>query len=57
MKPNYYSIIDQCIDVGVRSALATNDHLDEYDRVALTENISKEIWLQLDTYFTFTDND
>jgi hypothetical protein len=57
MKPNYYSIIDQCIDVGVRSALATNDQLDEYDRVVLTENISREIWLQLDTYFTFTDND
>jgi len=53
MKVNYATIIEQCIDVGVRTALAMNAHIDEYDRDELTTNLSKEIWLQLDTYFNF----
>jgi len=50
-------LLEQVINDGIKAALNTCDQLDEYDRVVLTENISREIWLQLDTYFTFTDND
>jgi hypothetical protein len=53
MKVNYVTLIEQCIDVGVRSALAVNEHIDEYDRASLTDALNKEIWLQLDTYFDF----
>jgi hypothetical protein len=48
-------LLGECIDVGVRQGLAMNEHIDEYDRAELTSNISKEIWLQLDTYFNFEE--
>ena len=59
MKPNYYNIIDMCIDEGVKFALNDTEgmphQLDLLERLA--QRISTEIWCQLDMYFTFTDND
>ena len=55
MKPNYYHIIDRCIDEGVQASLNESSLTDdEVERLA--ERISTEIWLQLDMYFTFDDN-
>lgn len=55
MQVNLFNLIDQCIDEGVKNALNNTDGLpdrsDLIDRLA--DNISKEIWLQLDYYFTF----
>ena len=55
MKVNMFALIDQCIDEGVKHALNNTDGLP--DRVDLHERladtISREIWVQLDFYFTF----
>ena len=55
MKPNYFNIIDRCIDEGVAFALANHDHLDSRDVEALAERINTEIWCQLDMYFNFDE--
>ncbi len=46
-------LLEQLINDGIKVALNTCDQLDEYDRVVLGEQLSTEIWLQLDTYFDF----
>ena len=57
MKVNLFNLIDQCIDEGVKHALNNTDGLPDrvelHDRLA--DNISKEIWIQLDYYFTFEE--
>ena len=55
MKANYYHIIDQCIDEGVKHALNQTSLADNVVDL-LADSISKEIWVQLDYYFTFDDN-
>ena len=58
MKVNMFALIDQCIDEGVKHALNNTDGLpdrvDLHERLA--ETISREIWVQLDYYFTFEEN-
>ena len=58
MKVNMATLIDQCIDEGVKHALNNTDGLpdrvDLHERLA--ETISREIWVQLDYYFTFEEN-
>ena len=58
MKVNMFALIDQCIDEGVKYALNNTDGLpdrvDLHERLA--ETISREIWVQLDYYFTFEEN-
>jgi len=53
MELKVQALLDQIINDGIKAALNTCDQLDEYDRVVLGEQLSKEIWLQLDTYFEF----
>ena len=57
MKVNLFNLIDQCIDEGVKHALNNADELPDsvefIDRLA--DNISKEIWIQLDYYFNFEE--
>jgi hypothetical protein len=53
MKPNYYHIINRCLDEGIQAAISDHEHLDSRDVEALTERISNEIWCQLDMYFNF----
>jgi len=57
MKPNYYHIIDRCIDEGIQSALNNSDDIPDRQDVIdrLTEKISIEIWCQLDMYFNFEE--
>jgi len=53
MKLKTDALLEQLINDGINAALNTSAHLDSYDRVALAEQLSAEIWLQLDTYFDF----
>ena len=55
MKPKTQALLEMCIDDGITIALNTSEHLDSYDLTALSDQLRKEIWLQLDTYFTFDD--
>ena len=58
MKVNYHNILDMCIDEGVKFALNDTEgmphQLDLHERLA--QRISTEIWVLIDTYFTFEDN-
>ena len=56
MKPNYFNIIDMCIDEGVKFALNNDASVDEFLAERLAEKINTEIWCQLDMYFTFTND-
>jgi len=53
MKPKLQSLLEMCIDDGITIALNTSEHPD--DLTALSNQLRKEIWLQLDTYFTFEE--
>ena len=55
MELKIQALLDRIIEEGITAALNTCDHLDERDRIALGKQLSTEIWLQLDTYFTFDD--
>ena len=51
MKPKTQALLEMCIDDGITIALNTSEHPD--DLTALSNQLRKEIWLQLDTYFDF----
>ena len=53
MKVNQQALLEMCIDDGITITLNTSEHPD--DLTALSNQLRKEIWLQLDTYFTFDD--
>lgn len=54
MKPNIQFILDKCISEGIRNAInGAKQH--EVDLNA--DIIENFIWLEIDSYFTFTDND
>lgn len=54
MNLNIQRLLERCIDDGIKDALQTRkDRSDD----SLTEYISDMIWLQLDYYFTFDDNE
>jgi hypothetical protein len=56
MKLNTQRVLEMCIDDGIKDALNTcKDRCTTDDQ--LIEQISNFIWLQLDYYFTFEDND
>ena len=49
-------LLDQLINDGIKVALNAYDQLDDRQRTELGMQIGTEIWLQLDTYFTFDDS-
>jgi hypothetical protein len=57
MELKIQALLNHCIDEGVKFALNDTEgmpyELDLLERLA--QRISNEIWLQLDTYFTFDD--
>jgi len=55
MELKIQALLERLIDDGITIALNTSEHLDSYDLTALSDQLRKEIWLQLDTYFTFDD--
>jgi hypothetical protein len=50
MKVNTVRLLEHCIDEGIKDAL----DMDDYERLA--DKLSNFIWLQLDYYFNFEDN-
>jgi hypothetical protein len=57
MELKVQALLDHCIDEGVKFAVNDTEgmpyELDLLERLA--QRISTEIWVQLDTYFTFDD--
>ena len=53
MKVKVQALLEQLIDDGITIALNTSEHPD--DLTALSDKLHREIWLQLDTYFTFDE--
>ena len=57
MQPNIQSILANCISEGLLRTLYSIDDVSYQKLAEIIDKASDEIWLQLDTYFTFTDND
>ena len=54
MNLNIQRLLETCIEDGIKDALQTRkDRNDD----SLAEHISDMIWIQLDYYFTFNDNE
>ena len=53
MELKIQALLERLIDDGITIALNTSEHPD--DLTALSNQLRTEIWLQLDTYFTFDD--
>jgi hypothetical protein len=54
MKVNKQRLLEQCIDDGIKDALACRKS--EYDDVRLMEHISEYIWISIDYYFNFEED-
>ena len=57
MQPNIQSILANCISEGLLRTLYSIDDVSYQKLAEIIDKASDEIWLQIDTYFTFTDND
>jgi hypothetical protein len=58
MKPNIQALLEMCIDEGLSAAMyGSAVELTADQMSVIRKKVRTEIWLQLDTYFTFTDND
>lgn len=53
MELKIQALLERLIDDGITIALNTIE--DPNDLTALSDKLHREIWLQLDTYFTFDD--
>jgi hypothetical protein len=54
MKVNKQRVLEQCIDDGIKDALACRKV--EYDDTRLMEHISEYIWISIDYYFNFEED-
>ena len=54
MKVNKQRVLEQCIDDGIKDALACRKV--EYDDTILMEHISEYIWISIDYYFNFEED-
>ena len=58
MKPNIQALLEMCIDEGLTATVfGCEIDLTTSQMQTIIEKAKHEIWLQLDTYFTFTTND
>ena len=55
MKPNIFPILNDAIESGTRTALMNSDRVNIEDVDEVTHHVTREIWLLIDTYFTFDD--
>jgi hypothetical protein len=55
MKPNTQSILANCISEGLLRTLYSVDDVSYQKLTEIIDKASDEIWLQIDTYFTFDD--
>jgi hypothetical protein len=58
MKPNIRALLDRCIREGIDHAFLNTDvEISDTASYKLADEIESRIWLYIDDYFTFTDND
>jgi hypothetical protein len=58
MKPNIRLILEEAIERGVdRGYKRAFKHTDSPSETGILQNIEDAIWLEIDTYFNFDDND
>ena len=56
MKPKTQALLEMCIDEGLSSTVyGTDVELTTAQMQRIIDKAKHEIWLQLDTYFTFDD--
>jgi len=55
LKPNIFPILNDAIENGTRVALMNSDRVNIEDVDEVTNHVTREIWLLIDTYFTFDD--
>ena len=57
MKPNIRALLDRCIREGIDHAFLNTDvEITDAASYKLADEIDNRIWLYIDEYFTFTDN-
>lgn len=58
MRVNSRAVLEDCLDKAVMHALRNiDDALTDTQIRQLERKLETELWLQLDTYFSFEDND
>lgn len=58
MKPNIRALLDRCIREGIDHAFLNTDvEIPDKSVIPLADEIDSRIWLYIDEYFTFTNND
>jgi hypothetical protein len=55
MKPNTQAILANCISEGLLRTLYAIDDVSYQKLAEIVDKADSEIWLQIDTYFTFDD--
>jgi hypothetical protein len=55
MKPNTQAILANCISEGLLRTLYAIDDVSYQKLAEIVDKADNEIWLQIDTYFTFDD--
>jgi hypothetical protein len=55
MKANIFPILNDAIESGTRTALMNSDRINIEDVDEVTHHVTREIWLLIDTYFTFDE--
>ena len=57
MKPNIRALLDRCIREGIDHAFLNTDvEIPDAASYKLADEIDNRIWLYIDEYFTFTDD-
>jgi hypothetical protein len=56
MRVNSRAVLEDCLERAVRHAILNiDDPLSDRQLLQLTNKLEQELWLQLDTYFSFDD--
>jgi len=57
MKTNMRAILDRCIEDGTMSGYERAfKHTDSLSKEAILQSVADAIWMEIDTYFTFEDD-
>jgi hypothetical protein len=58
MRTNSRAVLERCIEEGTkRGYTRAFKHTDSPSEAGILQSIEDAIWLEIDTYFTFNDND
>lgn len=55
MKANFRTLLERCIEDGLqRGYNRAHKHVDNPSRSGMIDSMDQAIWLEIDTFFTFT---